>query len=49
MIAENAVDSRPKNFLTEFEIETFLKAARKERHAARNFAMMQWPSGMACE
>ena len=40
MIAETAVDSRPKNFLTESEIEAFLKAARKGRHGARNFAMM---------
>jgi len=40
MIAENVVDSRPKNFLTESEIERFLKAARKGRHGARNFAMM---------
>jgi site-specific recombinase XerD len=40
MIAENAVDSCPKNFLTEAEVETFLKAARKGRHGVRNFAMM---------
>src|SRR5215470_9036158 len=40
MIAENTVDCSPKNFLTESEIESFLKAARKGRHGARNFAMM---------
>ncbi|HEY6154717.1 MAG TPA: tyrosine-type recombinase/integrase [Candidatus Udaeobacter sp.] len=38
---ENAtVDSGKKNFLTEAEIEKFLRAARKGRHAIRNFAMM---------
>ena len=37
--AENAVDSRPKNFLTEAEIASFLKPARKGRHGARNYAM----------
>ena len=40
MITETAVDSRAKNFLTESEMEIFLNAARKGRHAARNFAMM---------
>jgi type 1 fimbriae regulatory protein FimB len=36
---ENAVDTHTKNFLTEAEIESFLKAARKGRHGIRNFAM----------
>ena len=41
-IVENrgAVDGRAKNYLTEAEIENFLKAARKGRHCIRNFAMM---------
>ena len=47
MIAENAVDSRPKNFLTESEIETFLKAARKGRHGARNVTTMWRTSASA--
>ena len=38
--AESPVDDRPKNFLTEAEIENFLKAARKGRHSIRNFAML---------
>ena len=38
--AENAVDSRPKNFLTEAEVASFLKAARKGRHRIRNYAMV---------
>src|SRR5262245_33895120 len=37
--AENAVDNRPKNFLTEAETARFLQAARKGRHGARNYAM----------
>lgn len=38
---ENAVDTREKNFLTEAEIQNFLKAARKgRRHSIRNFAML---------
>ncbi|SRR6266550_347953 len=37
---ENTVDERAKNFLTEAEISSFLKAARKSRHGVRNFAMM---------
>jgi integrase len=37
---ENAVDDRPKNFLTEAEVENFLKAGRKGRHNVRNFAML---------
>jgi integrase len=37
---KNAVDDRRKNFLTEAEIEIFLKAARKGRHSIRNFAML---------
>jgi type 1 fimbriae regulatory protein FimB len=37
---ENAVDDRPKNFLTEAEMGNFLKAARKGRHNIRNFAML---------
>ena len=37
---ETAVDSRKKNFLTEAEIESFLKAARKGRHGIRNFGML---------
>ena len=40
MITEDAVDTRPKNFLTEAEIQNFLKAARKGRHSIRNFAML---------
>jgi len=37
---ENAVDDRPKNFLTEAEIAGFLRAARKGRHRVRNYAML---------
>lgn len=37
---ENTVDQRAKNFLTEAEISSFLKAGRKGRHGVRNFAMM---------
>ena len=37
---ENAVDDRPKNFLTEAEVENFLRAGRKGRHNVRNFAML---------
>jgi type 1 fimbriae regulatory protein FimB len=37
---ENAVDDRPKNFLTEAEMGNFLKAARKGRHRTRNLAML---------
>src|ERR1700756_3059820 len=37
--AENAVDNRPKNFLTEAEITSFLQAARRGRHGIRNYAM----------
>jgi type 1 fimbriae regulatory protein FimB len=37
---ENAVDDRPKNFLTEAEMGNFLKAARKGRHSVRNLAML---------
>lgn len=37
---ENPVDDRPKNFLTEAEVENFLKAGRKGRHKVRNFAML---------
>jgi type 1 fimbriae regulatory protein FimB len=40
MITENAVDTRPKNFLTEAEIASFLKAARRGRHRVRNYAML---------
>ena len=40
MISGNVVDTRPKNFLTEAEVEGFLKAARKGRHGIRNFAML---------
>jgi integrase len=38
--ANTAVDDRPKNFLTDAEIASFLKAARKGRHGARNYAMV---------
>jgi len=38
--SENAVDSRPKNFLTEAEVASFLKVARKGRHSVRNYAMV---------
>lgn len=38
--AENAVDTRPKNFLTEAEMGSLLKTARKGRHASRNYAMV---------
>jgi integrase len=37
--AQDAVDDRPKNFLTAAEIENFLRAARKGRHGSRNHAM----------
>ncbi len=37
---ENAVDDRPKNFLTEAEVENFLRTGRKGRHKVRNFAML---------
>jgi integrase len=37
---ETVVDTRKKNFLTEAEIESFLKAARKGRHGIRNFVML---------
>ena len=37
---ESAVDTCKKNFLTEAEIESFLKAARKGRHGIRNFVML---------
>jgi type 1 fimbriae regulatory protein FimB len=37
---EKTVDGRQKNFLTEAEIETFLRSSRKGRHGVRNFAMM---------
>jgi len=37
---DNAVDDRPKNFLTDAEIVSFLKAARKGRHGTRNYAMV---------
>jgi integrase len=37
---ESAIDARPKNFLTEAEMENFLKAARKGRRSVRNFAML---------
>jgi type 1 fimbriae regulatory protein FimB len=37
--ADTAVDDRPKNFLTDAEITSFLKAARKGRHGVRNYAM----------
>ena len=38
--SENAVDDRPKNFLTGAEVADFLKAARKGRHGIRNYAML---------
>jgi len=38
--AQETVDDRPKNFLTEAEIADFLKAARKGRHGIRNYAML---------
>ncbi|HZS18079.1 MAG TPA: tyrosine-type recombinase/integrase [Candidatus Udaeobacter sp.] len=38
--AGTAVDDRPKNFLTDAEITSFLKAARKGRHGIRNHAMV---------
>jgi type 1 fimbriae regulatory protein FimB len=37
---EETVDERRKNFLTEAEIERFLKSSRYGRHGVRNFAMM---------
>ena len=37
---EETVDERQKNFLTEAEIERFLKSSRHGRHGIRNFAMM---------
>ena len=38
--SEETVDERRKNFLTEAEIERFLKSARNGRHGVRNFAIM---------
>jgi hypothetical protein len=38
--AENAIDTLPKNFLTQPEIIRFLKAARKGRHGIRNYTML---------
>jgi type 1 fimbriae regulatory protein FimB len=37
---DTAVDPRKKNFLTEAEVESLLKAARKGRHRIRNYAML---------
>jgi len=37
---EETVDERRKNFLTEAEIEKFLKSSRYGRRGVRNFAMM---------
>ena len=37
--ADDAVDDRPKNFLTEAEIASFLQVSRKGRHGIRNYAM----------
>jgi len=37
---EQTVDERQKNFLTEAEIEKFLRSSRKGRHGVRNSAMM---------
>jgi type 1 fimbriae regulatory protein FimB len=37
---DTAVDPRKKNFLTEAEVESLLKAARKGRHRVRNYAML---------
>jgi integrase len=37
---EKTVDERQKNFLTEAEVEKFLKSSRHGRHGVRNFAMM---------
>jgi type 1 fimbriae regulatory protein FimB len=37
---EKTVDAQAKNFLSEAEVGSFLKAARKGRHGVRNFAMM---------
>jgi len=34
---EETVDERQKNFLTEAEIEKFLKSSRYGRHGVRNF------------
>ena len=39
MITENAVDTRPKNFSAEAEVESFLKAARK---GAMGFVTLRW-------
>jgi site-specific recombinase XerD len=37
---KQTVDSRDKDFLTEFEIKRFLDAARKGRHGTRDFLLM---------
>jgi hypothetical protein len=37
---EQTVDERRKNFLTEAEIEKFLRSSRKGPHGGRNFALM---------
>ena len=35
-----AIDSKDKNFLTDAEIQKFLKAARKGRHAVRVYCSL---------
>jgi hypothetical protein len=41
---ENAVDARPKNFLTEAEIAGFLRAARKGRLGEGRRTVGTWHS-----
>ena len=38
--ANQAIDARAKNFLTESEMKKFLDAARKGRHSVRDFCLM---------
>lgn len=38
--SEQTIDERQKNFLTEAEIERFLRSSRYGRHGVRNYAMM---------
>jgi hypothetical protein len=47
--AENAVDTRPKNFLTQPEITRSLKAARHGRHSELRNGASGLPARVACK